>query len=266
MIYVDLSKVSPTQEWLDKAKKLTDALRATDEDGRREILAKNDKVWRELLAELLKASNNKCWYSENTIAGSHVDVDHFRPKSSAKNLDGTEREGYWWLAFDYRNYRAAGSIVNRDLKNHMFPLRDGSVICLLDGNLDDEQPYFLDPTKRSDVVLLNFNEEGGIFCSTNGEWDGQRVEITVKYFKLDNPMLRNLRKSKWQECQDLLERIVRQYKLYQQGSPTAKGRFEELIEQLRRMKDSDQEFASTVRSFLKVKANAEIPLADFLAQ
>ena len=36
---------------------------------------------------------------------SHKDVEHFRPKKEAKNKDGTVRDGYWWLAFEYSNFR-----------------------------------------------------------------------------------------------------------------------------------------------------------------
>ena len=36
---------------------------------------------------------------------SHSDVEHFRPKKEAKALDANSRDGYWWLAFDYMNFR-----------------------------------------------------------------------------------------------------------------------------------------------------------------
>jgi len=73
---------------------------------------------------LLKFSNGKCWFSEAKDTFSHMDVEHFRPKKSAKDLNGVEREGYWWLTFDWHNYRICGNVGNRK-KGTFFPLSPG---------------------------------------------------------------------------------------------------------------------------------------------
>ena len=69
----------------------------------------NSGVWGEIKNELLEMSHGKCWYSEAPDAVSDWHVDHFRPKKRALDEDKTEHEGYYWLAFDWKNYRIAGS-------------------------------------------------------------------------------------------------------------------------------------------------------------
>jgi hypothetical protein len=55
-------------------------------------------MWGELKNWLLALSHQKCWFSEAKDSFQYWDLEHFRPKANAKNLDGSEREGYWWLA------------------------------------------------------------------------------------------------------------------------------------------------------------------------
>ena len=51
-----------------------------------------------------------------------MDVEHFRPKLEVKELYKEQnREGYWWLAFDYHNFRVCGNVGNRK-KGGWFPL------------------------------------------------------------------------------------------------------------------------------------------------
>ena len=78
----------------------------------------------------------KCWYSEAPDAVSDWHVDHFRPKKRTLDEDKTEHEGYHWLAFDWRNYRIAGSYTNSPHRDGQgvtrgkwdyFPLANGSV-------------------------------------------------------------------------------------------------------------------------------------------
>ncbi len=75
---------------------------------------------------LLALSGGKCWFSEVRELYSHYDVEHFRPKKEAKGLDGADRDGYWWLAFDYMNFRVCGYVGNRK-KGGWFPLQQGSL-------------------------------------------------------------------------------------------------------------------------------------------
>ncbi len=89
--------------------------------------------------------------------------EHFRPKKEAKALDGTIRDGYWWLAFDYMNFRVCGNVGNRK-KGGWFPLQDGSLRSSYEKRCEEsETGYLLDPIDIDDVKLLAFDEEGKRF-------------------------------------------------------------------------------------------------------
>ncbi len=67
----------------------------------------------EVLTALRAIVGNKCWYSEVHLEGADPNVDHFRPKGRVREVDaelkdtGTLNDGYWWLAFEPRNFRLA---------------------------------------------------------------------------------------------------------------------------------------------------------------
>src|SRR5690348_1321805 len=92
------------------------------------LINAKSKVWGGLKDRLLGLSKQKCWFSEAKDCFQDWDVEHFRRKSSAKNLDGSEREGYWWLSFDWKNMRVCRRVGNNK-KGTFFPL--GSEFGLL---------------------------------------------------------------------------------------------------------------------------------------
>ena len=90
----------------------------------------------------------------------HYDVEHFRPKKEAKALDGTIRDGYWWLAFDYMNFRLCGNVRNRK-KGGWFPLKVGSLCSTYAAPCEEsETRYLLDPVDDDDVALIGFRQGG----------------------------------------------------------------------------------------------------------
>jgi len=202
--YIDLDGKEPDQSWLDKAKELTDQLDlAPTRVEREKIIDDNSSVWRELKPWLLILSKGKCWFSEARDVFSHFDIEHFRPKKSAKNLDGTERgEGYWWLAFDWHNLRICGNVGNRK-KGGFFPLREGTHwASATDRNVADEFPYLLDPTRPEDPALLCFDENGDVkpLPDLDG-WNKARVEESIKRYKLrEHEPLMEARRDVWVRC------------------------------------------------------------------
>jgi len=62
-------------------------------------------------------SHGKCWYSEAPDAVSDWHVDDYRSKKRTLDEDKTEYDGYHWLAFDWKNYRIAGSFPNSPHKD-----------------------------------------------------------------------------------------------------------------------------------------------------
>lgn len=105
MRYIDLENHKPDEAWLQKSDHLTRQLIELHDRGdleaRNRLIDDNKSHWGEIKSWLLSLSYNKCWFSEAREIFSHMDVEHFRPKLEAKDLDGTVRDGYWWLAFDY---------------------------------------------------------------------------------------------------------------------------------------------------------------------
>jgi len=130
--------------------------------GTQRIDNANDAHWCELKPWLLALSSGKCWFSEVRDLFSHPEVEHFRPKTMAKSLDGIKRDGYWWLAFSYMNFRVCGNVGNRK-KGIWFPLSNGSVCSTYANRCEEsETHYLLDPIDASDVSLIAFDEEGKV--------------------------------------------------------------------------------------------------------
>ncbi|MDQ5984805.1 MAG: hypothetical protein CSYNP_00501 [Syntrophus sp. SKADARSKE-3] len=203
MRHIPLKEQCPDQAWIDKANRLIEELKtAPDAEARKKIIDHNSKVWGELKTWLLSLSHGKCWFSEAKDCFSHWDVEHFRPKKSAKDLDGTEYDGYWWLAFDWQNLRICGNAGNRK-KSTYFPLREGCARAACpDDDLRYEDPQLLDPIDEDDPNLLSFNVEGRAIPAPGLEaaWDKERVEYSVERFNLDFPPLVDKRKTIWNEC------------------------------------------------------------------
>ena len=106
----------------------------------------------------------------------HMDVEHFRPKKEAKRSASTD-DGYWWLAFDYMNFRACGNVGNRK-KGGWFPLQAGSLCSTYANRCEEsETPYLLDPIDVHDVTLLAFDDEGKAIATPNASaWEKTRVD------------------------------------------------------------------------------------------
>jgi hypothetical protein len=219
MIFIDLESKLPTDAdlpanirwsqadwdaWLAESNRLVGELAKLDAEGkikeRNELIDKHSDHWGKLKPWLLALSGGKCWFSEVRELFSHYDVEHFRPKKEAKGLHGCDRGGYWWLAFDYMNFRICGNVGNRK-KGGWFPLQYGSGCSTYARRCEgDEVPHFLDPINAHDVTLLAFDEEGkavpapGISC-----WDYVRVRRTVERLKLtEHQVLAEERRKIWQ--------------------------------------------------------------------
>ncbi|MFI8556889.1 hypothetical protein [Pseudomonas putida] len=236
MIFIDLENKLPTDAdlpanvrwsqadwdaWLAESARLIAELANLNADGktkeRNELIDKNSGHWSKLKPWLLSLSDGKCWFTEAREIASHLDVEHFRPKKAARNNKGPERDGYWWLAFEYMNFRIAGTVPNRK-KGAWFPLRYGSHCSTYTRRCEgDEVPHFLDPTNAYDVTLLAFDEEGKAIPAPGiSRWDQVRVRRTVERLKLtEHQALAEERRKIWQ-------RVTKHINNYKRGLSEAR--------------------------------------------
>jgi len=154
---------TPPTDWIADAELVTNRLRAeSDENERQRIIDESQGLWRDnrIRDWLLQQFNNKCWYTEAYESVSPYHVDHYRPKGLVKDLEGVETEGYWWLAFDWSNYRICGHMINSK-KGHLFPIVEGVRATPNDPiSLRLEAPLFIDPlTDQTRLISYEKDEE-----------------------------------------------------------------------------------------------------------
>lgn len=253
MRHISLEGREPPAEWLEKAGALLEQLKvAADAEERSQIIDANAKVWGELKAWLLELSHGKCWFSEAKDCFSHWDVEHYRPKKIAKDEDGTEHDGYWWLAFDWKNLRICGNVGNRK-KGAFFPLRAGCPRCAPLGDLRLEDATLLDPTDEDDPGLLSFDVEGSARPAPHledGRWDRMRVEYSIERYRLDFGPLAEKRKVVWAECWRRIQEYFDELGSYNDDTTNmiAREGYKKAARRLREMIREDQEMSAVARA------------------
>ncbi|HGE5983844.1 TPA: hypothetical protein ACGGR3_001173 [Vibrio cholerae] len=269
MIFIDLERKKPIDTdipnwvpwtqgqwdaWLAKSNQLVGELAALEAAGKRDernaLIDANSAHWGELKQWLLALSGGKCWFSEVRELYSHYDVEHFRPKKEAKALDGTKRDGYWWLAFNYMNFRVCGNVGNRK-KGGWFPLKNGSLqSTYTEPNEESESRYLLDPIDDDDVSLIAFDEEGKVIAAPGtSTWEQQRVVETVKRLKLNEyaPLAEERRKV-WQKVDKLIEDFQEAKARCASGNnPAAKEKLKSVRAGIREMTNPTAELSSVAR-------------------
>lgn len=124
-------------------------------------------IWRSFYSRLPEEFKKKCWYCEAEEIRSDMPVDHFRPKGKVEESEN--HEGYWWLAFDWENYRCACTLCNskRNLeetqggKGCHFPIfNEENRATSSTDNCCAEQPAILDPCNPDDDTLIWFDSDG----------------------------------------------------------------------------------------------------------
>jgi uncharacterized protein (TIGR02646 family) len=253
--HISFEGVEPDPEWLAKAEAILDALKAAkDRAARNQIIDDNAMVWGELKNWLLGLSHQKCWFSEARDCYSHWDVEHFRPKKSAKDADGTEYDGYWWLAFDWKNLRICGNVGNRK-KGTYFPIRDVTLRCEPLGDLGFEDPQLLDPADADDPGLLSFNVQGTALPAPHvtDDWEKARVEYSIEKLRLDFPALEGRRKMIWAECWGRAQEYIDELAKYhaKKSNVIARDRYKRAAKHLLAMIQADSELSMVARACLE---------------
>lgn len=250
MIHIDRANYQPDDEWLAKADGLTKQIcNAPDSKSRFKIIDDNEKVWGEIKDFLLALSHRKCWYSEAKDSYNHLHVDHFRPKKVALGIDKKDYGGYWWLVFQWTNYRVCGGTGNVRKKDK-FAVRSNKS-SNPEIPIEDEIFYFLDPCEEEDVLKITFNQNGEVTPITNEGWDYERAIYTIEGLNLNFKLLKESRKEVWVECENLiLETQSLMIENDKVPSVMRRGQIKEKIKRLKILVDPHSEFSSTAKACL----------------
>ena len=234
MIFIDLENFSPSDDWSYEAWQLTKELivKATLED-KFKFIEDNKAFWGKLKSEL--PFSMKCWYSESRESVSVYEIEHFRPtkavcrSSSVFKILKPVREavrkdwlketkykgiGYWWLAFDYLNYRNCGKKINMK-KGIRFPLIENSFIAYNNtDNHHNEVATLLDPTNRKDPALLTFDPDGKARPTLldKSDIDYIRAYVSIEVYGLNSiETLVKHREGRWSEYYKAIRRAGKKY-------------------------------------------------------
>lgn len=240
--------------WLAKSQAHYEHISKLDKKGkikkRNKYIDSKSAHWGKLKPWLRALSFGKCWFSEAKDLFAHYDVEHFRPKKLVLELDGKKRDGYWWLAFDYTNYRLCGNVGNRK-KGNWFPIQRGSLISTNDHRCEEsESIYLLDPTDHEDISLIAFNDEGNAISAPGiSEWQEKRVEETIERLKLnEHEALTEGRRRIWQQVSKEIEQYLdAKSKSVKGNNPGAQQRIKNHLSNIHRMTRDSEELSSTAK-------------------
>lgn len=205
------------------------AQRVQNAADKSEEIKKIGSKWSDFKPNFVRQFGDKCWYSEVPRIGTDFDVDHFRPKGDVKiskevyatrTVTGViqRHPGYWWLAFEARNYRYACIEANRPRdnggKHDYFPLVDETTRvwapCTIAAHVN-EAVKLLDPCKLADVTLLSYDEKPGYVSSRYSEathpMEYARVLDSAKRYNLNNKTIKGARSEVIKKVNDSLQFI-----------------------------------------------------------
>lgn len=204
--------------------------------------------WGVLKSWLSKLSHEKCWYCEAKSSRAPFDVDHFRPKLGV-TVDGQPLPGgfgYYWLAYEWWNFRLSCQRCNRPEKTNPntrrgkwneFPIGSEHTRCApVSITVDQEAPRFLDPCVESDCELLAYGIDGEVKpAGKPGTWEFERARYTIEQLGFNDWNVPEDRKKDWQGISLLV-------KLAGEAPPP------EVMTHVSRYLDQDQEYSRFFRS------------------
>ncbi len=252
MRFIDLSEIDANapevKAWVKKANRRKRTLDGKTTHDERVKYLETANIWREFKPILEKYYGKKCWYSECDLTGSFGDVDHFRPKSKSTTMDNATilEEGYWWLAYDYTNYRLCCEVCNRNYgkggKNDHFPLKSGTAPAL--APLKNDISVLIDPCCKDDVDLIDCDESGKIIPLSQDEYDIYRVRVSSEVYNWN--CFNAARKKVRTRCLTALE----QFEIMYDNAPDKMAPFLRAIQEL---VSPVSPFSSFARRYIELK-------------
>lgn len=252
MRYIDLSIIDPNEPdvkaWLDEARRKLKSLSSKTTHVERAKYLSGASIWSEFKPILIRYFGEKCWYSECSLEGALGDVDHFRPKN--KSTDEQKKtilpDGYWWLAYDYFNYRLSCEKCNRSCgdggKNDMFPLKPGTAPAIFPGK--DDTPLLLDPCEQCDCDMIDCDESGKIISLSTVNYDQSRIDVSRKIYNWD--CFNNARKRVRSEYKTALE----QFEIIYHSAP---DKMEVPLKRICELVDAETPYSSFSKKYIAIK-------------
>lgn len=276
MRHINLEELRPLlpHNWERRARRALNTIRNLPPDQRPEAINRRAPLWQELNGALSSLSAGKCWYCESREKRSDNPVDHFRPKNRV--VECPAHEGYWWLAFNWLNYRFGCTYCNSYRKGESggsgggkhdhFPLLDEASRAY--GEADDltsEDPELLDPTEEADPILLWFSDDGRAVArfaeQTHPVLHG-RATTSIRLYHLNHVLSVEARKNLSNEIRNLVEDGNLYFHEWVAGNRAAKRGCHSVIAQLRQKLDKTAEYSAAARAILLGLRDSDHPWLD----
>lgn len=258
-----------SDEWLAKAAAALDTVKDLPVNDRKEAIKKKSEVWRDLKDILGAASNGKCWYCESREVRSHNPIDHYRPKSAVDEC--SDHDGYWWLAFDWENYRFCCTYCNSALKDEddeevthgkqdHFPVLDEKKRAKNHtDNWKQETPLLLDPWEAADTKLLYFDIKGKAaekFLEKTDSVKFLKAKTSIDTYNLNHSKIKISRMVLYNRIKELVESSCRKRQLMsdiQAATPELRNELSKTIDEidqaLARLMSEEAEYSAAARCY-----------------
>jgi len=253
MIFIDLENNPPKNAWLRKAETVTQQLiNEPNIDAKKAIIEANSRLWNELKNHIRDLRNRKCWYTESINDGAHCHVDHFRPKTNALDENGIDRGGYWWLAFNWMNYRYSGPVSNVRKRDY-FPVIRNKANNYAD-NIAVEEILLLDPVVIGDPGKLAFDIEGKVIPKSQEltSRDYKRATYSIERYNLNSEGLKEARRQKQFDISNLINKAQNLIALEAvQHDQARENQIMEIWKELRKLAHPNSEYSAAIKYYLK---------------
>jgi uncharacterized protein (TIGR02646 family) len=146
-----------------------------------------DKIFAELMGNLLHLSHGKCAYCESPIKfPGDATLDRFRPKAGAVGIDDDQLyapDHYWWLTYEWQNLYPACQFCNK-VKGPKFPVEGRRAPLETEvAELSKEKRLLVDPFQDDPAEDLEFEDGGTVRAHSS------RGEATIATLELNRQEL-----------------------------------------------------------------------------
>jgi uncharacterized protein (TIGR02646 family) len=197
---------------------------------------------------LSRAQHHKCCFCESKVRHiSDGDVEHFRPKASARQARNAAPElpGYYWLAYEWSNLYFACQSCNQRNKLDLFPLENPEARVRSHEKHDQiarEQPSFIDPVVDDPEQLLGYRDGEPFAIDGN-----RRAQTTIQALELGRT---HLMEQRW-ETVKLIELLLTALQAARVGTYNDVQDIERFAEEVSIRTRDAAEFASMTRHLVR---------------